>query len=166
MSASPGYLLIGEYELTVDAKNRLLVPADFRRVIVPERDGEGLIVVIGVNRKPWLYPETYYQSLVGEMERELAPDEDMLAVEQNFFARAQRVVPDKQGRILLPDKTLRRTNTGRDVTMIGVRDHMELWNREAWDERDAELTEKMGEIILRVKQSQQRQRQQDRDARG
>ena len=156
MSAPPGYLLIGEYELTVDNKNRLLIPSDFRRAIEPERDGEALIAVIGVNRKPWLYPERYYQELVGRMGREIAPDEDVQAFEQSFFARANRIVPDKQGRILLPDKTLRRTNTGKDVTLLGVRDHMELWNREEWDERDLELTAKMSEIALRVRSNQQR----------
>ncbi len=156
MAASPGYLLIGEYELTVDNKNRLLVPADFRRVIVPERDGEGLVVVIGVNRKPWLYPETYYEALVGGLGREVAPDEDVMAFDQMFFARATRIAPDKQGRILLPEKTLRRTNTGKDVTLLGVRDHMELWNREEWEERDLELTAKMSEIALRARRTRER----------
>lgn len=151
MPASPGYLLIDEYELTIDEKNRLLVPADFRRAIVPERDGEAYIAVIGVNRKTWLYPENYYGALVSRMSQEVAPDEDALAFEQMLFARASRLAPDKQGRILLPEKTLRRTGTGREVTLLGVRDHMELWNRQDWEARNAELTDRMSEIALRAK---------------
>ena len=151
MPTGPGYLLIGEHELTVDDKNRLLVPADFRRAIDPERDGEAYILVIGVNRKPWLYPEKYYQQLVSRMAQEVAPDDDALAFEHMLFARASRIAPDKQGRILLPDKALRRTGTGREVTLLGVRDHLELWNRDEWDERDAELTARMSEIALRAK---------------
>ena len=57
-------VLYGEHELTIDDKNRLLVPAEIRKSLSPERDGEAFFLVIGRNRKPWLYPERYYEHLV------------------------------------------------------------------------------------------------------
>ena len=54
-------ILYGEYELTIDDKNRLLVPSEVRKAIVPERDGEAFFLVVGINRVPWLYAERYYE---------------------------------------------------------------------------------------------------------
>jgi len=53
--------------------------------------------------------------------------------DQMYFALAARVEPDAQGRILVPAKTLRRTNTGREITLVGMRNRLELWNRSDWD---------------------------------
>ena len=62
--ASKTLVLYGEYELTMDEKNRLVLPAEVRRALEPERDGEAFFVVIGVNQWPWLYPERGYEGLV------------------------------------------------------------------------------------------------------
>lgn len=132
-------IFIGEHDLTLDDKNRLLVPSDVRRAMSPERDGEGFYVIIGVNRKPWLFPERYYEKLLdreGETlspEAELNPDLQRLDDWLKRFGGARRVAWDRQGRILLPDTTLRRTDTRRDVTLVGVRNHLELWNRDDWE---------------------------------
>jgi MraZ protein len=69
------------------------------------------------------------------------------------FARASHVEWDKQGRLVIPEKALRRTGLGRDVTMIGVRDHLELWNRSDWDAREEELSKRHGEIALRAREA-------------
>ena len=62
---------------------------------------------------------------------------------------------DKQGRVLLPDKMLKRAGIGKDVTLAGVKDHMELWNRSEWeDERDA-LLRRRAEIALKARQARQ-----------
>lgn len=138
-------VFIGEYELTIDEKNRLLVPADVRRDMDPQRDGEGFYLVIGSNRRPWLYGERYYLDLTAREEAqlspkaELEPDKETLASWQKTFALANKLSWDKQGRILLPDLTLRRTTTGREVTLIGVRNHLELWNRKDWELRFNQL---------------------------
>jgi MraZ protein len=133
-------ILYGEHELTIDDKNRMLVPAEIRKSLDAERDGEAFFVVIGRNRKPWMYAERYYEHLVSQRQQELTPDEDSLAFDQYHFAMASRVEWDKQGRILLPDKTLKRTGTTKEVTVIGARDHLELWNRADWDARFEDLS--------------------------
>ncbi len=58
-------ILHGEYELTIDDKNRFLIPAEIRKMMNPERDGEAFFLVIGTDRRPWMYPERYYEALVG-----------------------------------------------------------------------------------------------------
>jgi MraZ protein len=133
-------ILYGEHELTIDEKNRMLVPAEIRKSLSPQRDGEAFFIVIGKNRKPWLYPEKYYEQLASQGQQALTPSDDALAFDQYHFARASKIEWDKQGRVLLPDKTLKRTGTGREITLIGARDHLELWNRADWERRFDELT--------------------------
>ena len=59
-------VLYGEYDITIDEKNRLLIPAEVRRSLDPERDGEAFFVIIGQNLRPWLYPERGYEQLVSK----------------------------------------------------------------------------------------------------
>lgn len=145
-------VLIGEYELTIDDKNRLLVPSEIRKSLDPQRDGEAFILTIGQNRKPWLYPEKYYEQLVSDAQQDITPEEDLLAFDLMNFAMASRIEWDKQGRVLIPDKTLRRTGTGKEVTLIGVRNHLQLWNRDEWEASREALMQRSAEISLRAKQ--------------
>jgi MraZ protein len=146
-------LLYGEYELNVDEKNRLLIPSEVRRQIDPERDGEAFFLIVGVNRVPWIYPERYYEELVSRRPAELTPAEDILAFDQLNFALASRLEPDKQGRVLIPEKTLRRSQVSKEVTLIGVRDHLELWNRTEWENRRQALEQRSSEIALLAKRA-------------
>jgi MraZ protein len=144
-------ILYGEHELTLDDKNRLLVPAEIRKSLHPERDGQAFFLVVGQNRKLWFYPENYYGQLVSRSQQEITVDEDVLAFDQMHFARASRVEWDKQGRLVIPEKSLRRAELGREVTLIGVRDHLELWNRADWDAREVELSRRHNEVALRAR---------------
>lgn len=146
-------ILFGEYELTIDDKNRMLVPAEIRKALVPERDGEAFFMVVGLNQVPWLYPEKFYELLVSQEPADITPEEDLLAFDQVNYGLASRMEWDKQGRVLIPEKTLRRTGLGREVTVIGVRDHLELWNRQDWEIRREELIKRSSEIALRAKRA-------------
>lgn len=143
-------VLFGEYELTVDDKNRLLIPADIRRSVPPEF-GEAFFLVVGSNRVPWMYPERYYEELAMREPAEMSPGEDSLAFDQLHFAMASKMPWDKQGRVLVPDKVLKRSSIGKDVTLIGARDHLELWNRADWEARREELLNRSLEITARAK---------------
>lgn len=135
-----GYaVLYGEHELTVDDKNRLLIPADVRKCLKPDADGSAFFVKVGSNKVPWLYPEKYYEYLATQAPLVINPDRDALAHAQRHFALASRLEWDKQGRILLPERILTQTGVGKDVVLIGCRDHLQLWNREAWARRRDEL---------------------------
>jgi MraZ protein len=133
-------ILYGEYELSIDEKNRFLVPAEIRRALDPERDGTSFFIVIGVNRQPWFYPEFRYETLVSKLASEMRPGESKLAFDQLNFSMAHKETWDKQGRLLIPEPVRRRTGlTKGEVTLIGVRDHLELWNRNTWELRREKL---------------------------
>jgi len=126
-------LFTGEYEHTLDAKNRVSIPARFRQMLSPETVGDKVYLVLGPNKKLWLYPDRYYEELVSQHPAELIPDEQVLRYEQITFGLARLLEFDGTGRIILPDKMIARAGLGKEVVIIGVRDHLELWNTEEWE---------------------------------
>lgn len=158
-------VLTGEFELNVDDKNRLLIPSEVRRSINQAEHGDGFFVVIGINRRPWLYSERYYENLVSAAPADITPEQDLLAFDQWHFALASRVEPDGQGRLLLPQKILKRAAIQKEVTLIGVRDHLEIWNRADWETRLEELERRGPEIAIAAKR-QRKQQEPDRPAKA
>ena len=139
-------VLFGEHELAVDEKNRLLIPVEIRRAI-PADMGDSLFMSMGRNRVPWFWPEKYYEFLASRIPSGMTPGEDQLAYDQLFFAMATKLSWDKQGRILMPDKMLKRASIGKQVTLLGVRDHLELWNTASWEAHREDLEKRSSEIV-------------------
>ena len=153
-------VLYGNYELTVDDKNRILVPSEVRKKLEPERDGEAFFLVTGRDGRLWLYPERYYEQLVSREPTELTPSEDTLAYDRMMLGLASRVEWDKQGRVLLPDRALKRAGIGKDVTLVGARDHLELWNRSDWDAAREQLEARRADVMEKMRQARERPPQQ------
>jgi MraZ protein len=125
-------ILHGEYELSIDDKGRFLIPAEIRKRMEPERDGSAFFLVIGPDRRPWLYTERFYESLLETQSSDLLPGRDLLARDRRMFGTAAYLEPDKQGRVLIPDAARKRTAIDKEFTLVGVRDHLEIWRREEW----------------------------------
>jgi MraZ protein len=152
VSSEPQLLVFhGARELTIDDKNRLLIPSDVRRKIDPQRDGDAFYLVEGIDGRLWLYPELYYDSLVAQQQNELMPDADDLAYDRWNLGSAERIEWDKQGRILIPDGFLKEAGIGKEVTLVGVRDHLELWNRSDWNAERESLRKRKAEIAVKRK---------------
>jgi MraZ protein len=155
--ASKTLVLYGEYELTIDEKNRLVLPAEIRHALDPERDGEAFFVVIGENKWPWLYPERCYEEMVAKISDVMTPGEDKLAYEQLRFSMADKVSFDKQGRLNVPPNCRRRTPLAKEITMIGVKNHLELWNRPDWEIRREYLYNNYTPLADKQRESEKRQ---------
>ena len=148
-------VLYGEHDLLIDEKNRVSIPSEIRKSLDPERDGDKFFLVIGVNQRLWLYPDRAYETLVSKLASEMSPGDDMLDFDQMNFSMADRQKWDEQGRMPIPPKIVRRAGLGKEVTLIGVRDHLELWDRAEWEAHSQELITRRAEIAKRAKQARQ-----------
>jgi len=128
------FFFMGEYDLLVDDKNRLLFPADVRKEFVADRDGPGLVILTGPNGKLWIYPERYYKAKIAKVRPTPVPDPTHVRYGLVLHSRMGKMVPDKQGRALLPENAVDRKKLGREVTLVGNHDHLQLWNRKEWQE--------------------------------
>jgi MraZ protein len=145
-------LLTGEYELNLDGKYRLFIPTRVREQISQEDHGGSFYVVLGVNRIVNIYPDKYYQRIaLAVAPRMVAPDE-LLAFERINFALAGKVELDRQGRLLLGEKLASRAGIEEQATLIGVRDHLEVWPREQWDRYMSEHLPMHEQVLLRLRE--------------
>jgi len=128
-------VLYGEFDVSIDEKNRLVLPAEIRHALDPERDGEAFFVIVGENKWPWLYPERCYEEMVSKLAKEMSPGDDKIAFLQLRFAMAEKVSWDKQGRLNVPPNCRKRTSLGREITVLGMNNHLQLWNKPDWEQR-------------------------------
>jgi MraZ protein len=139
-------LLIGEQDQTIDAKHRLGISAAFRDLIDPEEDGRNFVLVLGPDRHLWLYPDQYYRRLLAKLKRSPIPNRHQRLIDL-LFAMARLLKPDAQGRVVLPEMSMRRAIVAKQVTLVGVKDHIEIWPTDEWNRRvDAELP-RYGEML-------------------
>jgi MraZ protein len=121
-------MLLGTHEHTVDDKNRLTLPARFRGAFA-----EGIVVTRGFDPCLVAYPsEVWERRFRGRLEEldPLLPDSRQLS--RYVYANAVEGELDKQGRIVVPAALKEYAKLDRDVVVAGVHDHLEIWDRAAW----------------------------------
>lgn len=149
--------LYGHYEVSADAKNRMLIPADVRRRINPETHGKDYFLTVGVNGVPWLYPDKYYEYLATQVKPDIVPGMEATEFDRMNFGLAQLVELDAQGRILIPVRSLTWTGLEqkKKFYLVGVRDHLELWDVAEWENERKALLARNAEIVARARQARQ-----------
>jgi MraZ protein len=123
----------GEFELSLDDKKRLMIPRSIRDQIDPTADGTALYIALGMNRRLSIFTERQYEQLSRTLAGSLIPDVNLHNFKLMHYGLATQVTPDSVGRITLTDKQVKRAGLDREVTLVGVEDRLEIWNRADWD---------------------------------
>ncbi len=129
-------LLTGEYTHTIDNKGRVLITNKLRNQIDAEEHGSNFYIVLGSNGILCLYPEKCFERIVLAASPQTTAADEAVAFERITFALAGKVELDSQGRILLNEKLRKRAGLEDEdnITLVGVRDHIELWNSQSWEQ--------------------------------
>jgi MraZ protein len=128
-------MLLGEYEHTIDEKNRLTLPAKFRQAFA-----DGVVLTRGMDGCLYAYPRREWEMSVEARLRGLDPlSREGRLMQRFFFAGAAEAEPDRQGRIMVPTALGQHAGLGRDVVVAGMHDHVEIWDRGAWREHLKEI---------------------------
>lgn len=127
-------MLIGEYSHTMDAKGRVFIPAKFR-----EELGENFIVTRGTEACLFVFSPEAWMEFAGKLQHIPVMDTEAQKFLRLQFASATDCTPDKQGRILLPANLRQHAKLEKDVTVIGVGRHAEIWNTQAWQQMNERL---------------------------
>lgn len=122
---------LGNIEAKVDAKGRVFIPANFRKILA-EGGEERLVLRKDVYQDCLvLYPESVWMETQEQLRSKLNPWNRM---EQNIFRQfvsdAELLVPDGNGRILLPKRYLKMAAIDAEVRFIGMDNTIEIWARE------------------------------------
>lgn len=121
--------LTGTYLRTLDEKRRIAVPKRLKDDF-GESDLEYLYIAPGTQRSLVLYSPKAFAKL-GESLAGTPSQQNYLRL---FYSSADRVDLDGQSRIRIPDRLSDYAGLKRDAYLLGVQDHAELWDRDAWDQ--------------------------------
>ncbi len=147
-------MLTGEYEHTIDDKNRLFISNKLRSQIDSDKHGSNFYLAMGPNGILSLYPEKQFQQIaLAGAPRTGAPDE-AVAYERLSFALASKVELDRQGRLLINEKLRKRARLGTNLTLVGVGDHIEVWNTEDWEQYLSDNLNLYQTHVVRARQEQ------------
>ena len=154
-------LLTGEYEHALDNKSRLFITNKLRNQIDADEHGSSFYLILGANGILCLYPEKYFQQIaLAVAPGKVAPDE-AVSFERVSFALASKVELDRQGRLLLSERLRKRAGLKNNLTLVGVRDHIEIWNTGSWnkyvDEHMTQYQQQMMQARQSVLQKESRQ---------
>lgn len=126
-------MFLGEYEHTLDAKGRLAVPAKFRGQL--ER---GAVLSKGMGRCLSVYTMARWEEKSAALV-EGKSNEELRDFERRIYPSASEVELDGQGRLVIPMKLREYAGLSSEVTVAGVRDHVEIWDRTNWREYQQRL---------------------------
>ena len=119
-------MFLGEYEHTIDIKGRMAVPAKFRGPL-----DQGAVISKGMGACLSVYTMSRWEEKSNELVAGIASDE-LRDFERRIYPSASEVELDKQGRIVIPAKLRTYAKITTEVTVAGVRDHFEIWDRATW----------------------------------
>ena len=141
-------MFLGEYVHSIDEKSRLAIPARFRQALA-----QGLYVTKGVDRCLYVLTPDGWNRLAERIAALPSMQSSVRQLQRHFFAGAIHVVPDKLGRIVIPQPLREYAGLEGDVVVAGVHNRIELWSRATWnderaraDEQTATLAEQMASL--------------------
>ena len=112
-------MFMGEYNHSIDAKGRIIVPAKFR-----EELGDEFVVTLGLDGCLFLYPNAEWEEFVAQL-KQLPGNRQARQLQRYFLAGAVNCEVDKQGRILIPAKLREHAKLEKEVVFV--------WSKEQWD---------------------------------
>lgn len=129
-------MLLGEYQNRIDPRNRVFVPAKFREQIGPE-----ICMTQGDQR----FIECYDRKGFEEKLKALEEEDSQLNVRSRkyyFLSTCDTQTTDSQGRITLKGSYLEHLSADKDVVILGVVDHFEIWAKDAYEEMKGKVSER------------------------
>lgn len=125
-------MFMGEYNHTVDAKGRLIIPSKFRDTL-----GNEFVVTKGLEGCLFVFERYEFDSFIDKLNEKSDLEANVRKIKRFFISGAQEVEVDKQGRILLPSVLREHASLEKDVVFAGVGGHVEIWDKNRWDEISA-----------------------------
>ena len=126
-------MLIGNYQHNIDPKGRVIMPAKFREelgdIFYATKGKDNTITIL--SKDAW-----------DELGRKIAamPSSKTVQISRFLFASAAELIPDKQGRVLIPQNLREYAGLDKDVVINGNGSKVEIWDGKAWDDYNNSLS--------------------------
>lgn len=140
-------MFIGEYQYSLDDKKRLSIPSKFRREL-----GTRAIVTRGLDGCLFLYPQREWKKLAEKLGKLPLGQADARGFQRIMLSGAMETTIDSLGRILIPDYLKKYAGLQKKVVIVGLYNHVELWNDKKWKEYQQKSEKEVGNMAERLSQ--------------
>ncbi len=138
-------MLIGRQDTKIDEKNRIILPAKFRRELgdnlIVTQGFEGSLIVISVSKFELLLEGTRGKPIIDKNARE---------IERFLLGSAEEVSLDDKGRFIVPNYLREYASLNEEVSMLGVIRYVQIWDKKRWETHNLELIKKIEPITERL----------------
>ena len=134
-------MFMGEYKHSIDAKGRIILPADFREELT-----DNFVITKGLDNCLFLYTAEEWDKLSTKLRQLPLAKAEARAFVRFFFAGARQAECDRQGRFLVPANLRAHAKLHKDVVLIGISNRIEVWSKAEWDRYNEEITPSVSSI--------------------
>ena len=122
-------MFMGEYNHSIDAKGRLIIPSKFRDML-----GDEFVVTKGLEGCLFVVEKYEFESFMDKLNEKSDLEAKVRKIKRFFISGAQEMEPDKQGRMLVPPTLREYAGLEKEVVFAGVGGHIEIWDKSKWDD--------------------------------
>jgi len=126
---------------TIDSKGRIIIPARFRDVI--KADGSYGVMLSRMDGALIAYPYDEWRKIESRILSLAEKSESMRRFRRVFIGGSFECPCDKQDRILIPQNLREYAGFEKDIVVVGVLDHFEIWSRDNWNRENMDLEKDM-----------------------
>ena len=122
---------VGEYQHTLDSKNRIFIPAKLR-----EELGEHFYITRKMNKACLAVYSSAEMDRIAEQISQF-PDSEVSEIKEFLFSKTILATPDASGRVVLPPNILSYARIDRNAVIVGAGNHLQIWSDVLWGEEEA-----------------------------
>jgi MraZ protein len=125
--------LTGSFRRSLDEKLRFAMPKQLREALRSNERTPTLYIAPGTDQSLALYTEEAFSQLGQQLGSGSPTAQNVRAFSRMFYAQAQCVEMDRQGRVRIPVELAEMAAITKEIMLLGVRDHVEIWDRQRWE---------------------------------
>lgn len=138
-------MFIGEYHHSLDEKGRIAFPTKFR-----EQLAAGCVVTRGIDQCLSVYTMEEWKVLAGKVADLPLAQANSRAFSRLMLSGAMDAVPDKQGRVTVPDYLRQYAKLGKEIVVVGLMTRLEVWGKDAWEKYKRETEDSSTDIAEKL----------------
>ena len=120
---------LGEFEATLDAKGRFLLPAGFRKQLPPEEESGRFVINRGFEKCLSLYPMKSWEPLFADISKLNEFDPKVREFRRYFLNGATQVELDSASRLLIPKNLMEYAGLEKDIVLVSAVNKIEIWDK-------------------------------------
>jgi MraZ protein len=144
-------LLTGTFSRAIDEKLRIAIPKPLREAFSKGSAAKDVVYVApGTDGSLALYSQEALSEVAKRLAQSSPGAQDVRAFSRLFYARAQAVEIDSQGRVRIPAELAQLAGLDKEAVLVGVQDHLELWEPRRWAEYVGQRQNQYDELAERA----------------